>query len=85
MFDRQYVVAATPVAYVDHHTRHGEFGTVEHLAARLVVNGDETDPTGAGNGPVDAFVRTLRDGLRLDIHFQSYHEQAWATAKMQLL
>ena len=30
--------------------------------------------TGAGNGPVDAFVHALRDGGGFDIHVQNYHE-----------
>ena len=32
--------------------------------------------TGAGNGPVDAFVHALREALGLDIHVQNYHEHA---------
>src|SRR5260221_9148551 len=30
--------------------------------------------TGAGNGPVDAFVQALREGAGFDIHVQNYHE-----------
>jgi 2-isopropylmalate synthase len=74
IFNREYVVAAEPVAYVDHRTRHGASGTVEHLTARLRLNGVETTLEGSGNGPVDAFVRALRDGAGLDIHVQNYHE-----------
>ena len=32
--------------------------------------------TGAGNGPVDAFVHALRSGGGFDIHVQSYSEHA---------
>ena len=42
--------------------------------ARLSIDGVETELTGAGNGPVDAFVRALREGAGFDIHVQNYHE-----------
>ena len=35
------------------------------MAAHLAVDGVEVELTGAGNGPVDAFVHALRDGRRL--------------------
>jgi 2-isopropylmalate synthase len=74
IFNREYVVASEPVAYVDHRTQHGASGAVEHLTARLMFNGVETTLAGSGNGPVDAFVRALRDVAGLDIHVQNYHE-----------
>jgi 2-isopropylmalate synthase len=76
VFDREYVVATEPVTYVDHRTQHGTSGAVEHLSTRLAINGEEATLTGAGNGPVDAFVRAMREGLGLDIHVQDYHEHA---------
>ena len=48
--------------------------SVEHLTTRLVVNGAEATLVGSGNGPVDAYVRALREGAGLDIHVQNYHE-----------
>ncbi len=76
VFDREYVVATEPVTYVDHRTQHSTSGVVEHLSTRLALHGVETTLTGAGNGPVDAFVRAMREGLGLDIHVQDYHEHA---------
>jgi 2-isopropylmalate synthase len=75
-FDREYVVSL-PLAYGDHRAQHSAAdGRVEHLVARLAVDGREMKAEGAGNGPVDAFVRALRDRLGLDIHVQNYHEHA---------
>ena len=75
-FDREYVVAM-PIAYRDHRAQHSAAdGRVEHLAARLTIEGRESKVEGAGNGPVDAFVRALRDRLGLDIGVQNYHEHA---------
>jgi 2-isopropylmalate synthase len=75
-FDREYVVAL-PLAYHDHRAQHSASdGRVEVLAARLSIDGAPRSLNGAGNGPVDAFVRALRDALGLDIHVQNYHEHA---------
>jgi len=74
-FDREYVSATIPVAYVGHRAQHNvSDGTIEQLAAHLAVDGREWVLTGSGNGPVDAFVHALRGDGGLDIHVQNYHE-----------
>jgi 2-isopropylmalate synthase len=74
-FDREYVAAMLPVAYVGHRAQHNVAdGTIEQLSAHLTVDGKETVLTGAGNGPVDAFVHALREDGGFDIHVQNYHE-----------
>jgi 2-isopropylmalate synthase len=81
-FYREYVAPDAPIAYIDHRASHaGAHGTVEQLTARLSVDGVETLLAGAGNGPVDAFVHALREGLRADIHVLSYHEHATGTGE----
>jgi 2-isopropylmalate synthase len=76
-FDREYAAATLPIAYLDHRAQHSSTdGRVEHLTARLEIDGVETALQGAGNGPVDAFVHALRETLGLDIHVQNYHEHA---------
>ena len=76
-FDREYLDARSPVAYVDHRARHAsDGGRVEHLTARLEVHGRATEATGQGNGPVDAYVHALRERLGVDVHVQNYHEHA---------
>ena len=76
-FDREYLDARSPVAYVDHRARHAaDSGRVEHLTARLEVRGRATEATGQGNGPVDAYVHALRERLGVDVHVQNYHEHA---------
>ena len=75
-FEREYLEATTPVGYTGHRAQHSTDGSVEHLAAHLVVNGVETVLHGAGNGPVDAFVAAIRTGLGLPIHVVTYHEHA---------
>jgi len=76
-FDREYLDARSPVAYVDHRARHAaDSGRVERLTARLEVRGRATEATGQGNGPVDAYVHALREHLGVDVHVQNYHEHA---------
>jgi 2-isopropylmalate synthase len=76
-FEREYLAATKPIAFVGHRAQHsGIDGSVEHLTARLVVDGVERSVHGAGNGPVDAFVAALRTGLGLPIHVINYHEHA---------
>ena len=76
-FDREYASAMHPLAYIDHRAQHSASdGRIEHLTAKLKVEGRDVVLTGAGNGPVDAFVHALRNALALDIHVQNYHEHA---------
>jgi len=80
-FDREFAVGDGPVVYRDHRAQHSAAGAVEQLVTRLVVDGVDTELAGAGNGPVDAFVGALRQGLGLDIHVQNYHEHAVGTGE----
>jgi 2-isopropylmalate synthase len=74
-FEREYVGATLPIAYAGHRAQHNVAdGTVEQLSAHLTIDGTETVLTGAGNGPVDAFVHALRQDGGFDIHVQNYHE-----------
>ena len=42
--------------------------------SNVITYGVETLLTGAGNGPVDAFVHALRAGTGFDVHVLNYHE-----------
>jgi 2-isopropylmalate synthase len=76
-FDREYLKAASPLTYVEHRITHDAgHGEVEHVAARLQLDGREIAISGKGNGPVDAFVRALCDECGIDIHVMNYHEHA---------
>jgi len=72
-FDREYTAGGS-IAFVDHRAQHSATGAVERMVARLAFDGVEVELTGAGNGPVDAFVHALREGAGFDIHVQNYHE-----------
>ena len=81
-FQREYVAQASPLAYVDHRASHASAqGVLEQLTTRLIVDGVETLLTGVGNGPVDAFVHAVRDGIGTDVHVLAYHEHATGTGE----
>ncbi len=46
------------------------------ITAQLVVDGVHRTVTGAGNGPIDAFVHGLRDGLDAELDVVDYSEHA---------
>ena len=74
-FEREYLRAAAPIAYVDHRAQHSAAdGAIEHLTARLKIDGVESVLSGDGNGPVDAFIHALRAATGLDVHVLNYHE-----------
>jgi len=74
-FEREYLRASTPIAYVDHRAQHSAAdGAIEHLTARLKIDGVEAVLSGDGNGPVDAFIHALRTATGLDVHVLNYHE-----------
>ena len=76
-FHREYIAPTEPIGYIDHSTQHSASdGAVERLTARLVIDGVQRDCSGAGNGPVDAFIQALRSGVGLDVHVLNYHEHA---------
>ena len=74
-FEREYLRTTAPIAYVDHRAQHSAAdGAIEHLTARLKIDGVEAVLTGGGNGPVDAFIHALRTATGLDVHVLNYHE-----------
>ena len=76
-FVREYIDAVEPIAYKDHSAQHSAAdGAVERLTARLLIGGVVRECSGAGNGPVDAFIHALRSGVGLDVHVLNYHEHA---------
>jgi 2-isopropylmalate synthase len=76
-FDREYLESDQPFSYIEHRVTHDPGrAEVEHLTARLKLNGREITIVGKGNGPVDAFVHALRDECGVDIHVVNYHEHA---------
>ncbi len=76
-FDKEYVECEQPLAFIEHRITHDAGRSdIEHVTARLRLDGREISITGKGNGPVDAFVHALSEGCGLDFHVMNYHEHA---------
>ena len=74
-FEREYLLAKSPLTYLDHRAQHNVAdGRIEHLTARLMLDGHEQTIRGEGNGPVDAFVHALRETFGFDVRALNYHE-----------
>ena len=59
---------------VSHESTTGEDGS--RVVAQMVVDGQHRTVSGAGNGPIAAFVAGLTAGLALDIDVVDYSEHA---------
>jgi 2-isopropylmalate synthase len=76
-FDRTYLDGNGPVRYEDHNLTHSHgHSDAEKIDASLRINDQPVSVSGAGNGPLDALMKALRDGLGIDAHVMSYVEHA---------
>ncbi|MBI5016708.1 MAG: 2-isopropylmalate synthase [Deltaproteobacteria bacterium] len=76
-FEKEYLSASNPYAYVDHRTAPGDHGEgSSHLTAVIRDGRVERVLHGHGNGPIDAFVDALRRECGLDIQVIDYSEHA---------
>ena len=46
------------------------------LTATVSFNGSEVEIQGKGNGPIDAFVASLKDSFGVDMRIVDYHQHA---------
>ncbi|MCI2423670.1 2-isopropylmalate synthase [Saccharopolyspora sp. K220] len=72
-FSAEYLEATTPLRLVRQRVA-GENGN-ETITATVVVDGEEQEITGTGNGPVSAFVDAL-SSIGYDVRVMDYHEHA---------
>ncbi|HEY8523787.1 MAG TPA: 2-isopropylmalate synthase [Acidimicrobiales bacterium] len=73
-FKAEYLPDDAPVQLVSHESTTGEEGS--KVVAQLIVDGEHRTVTGAGNGPIAAFVSGLRAELGIDIEVLDYSEHA---------
>ncbi len=73
-FEAEYLPAETRIVLESHELRTS--GKRTTVTAQLVVGGEHRTLTGEGNGPIDAFVHGLREGLGADIDVVDYAEHA---------
>jgi 2-isopropylmalate synthase len=73
-FVAEYLPDDAPVRLVSHESTTGEDGST--VVAHLVVDGERRTVSGAGNGPIAAFVAALTADLGVDIDVVDYSEHA---------
>src|SRR4051795_12709491 len=73
-FSEEYLPESPPIALVGHEVTTGDAGAT--ATAHLMVEGERVTVTGAGNGPIAAFVHALQKGLAIDVEVVDYAEHA---------
>ena len=75
-FEAEYLPPTPRLRLVSHELKSASDGTGSAITAQLVVDGEHRTITGAGNGPIDAFVHAMRDGLGAVVDVVDYAEHA---------
>jgi 2-isopropylmalate synthase len=77
-FQSEYLDAEPAIRLDSHELRSTSEGQRSEVTAQLIVDGAHVTVHGVGNGPIDAFVHALRDGLGVSIDVLDYAEHAVA-------
>jgi 2-isopropylmalate synthase len=77
VFSTQYLTAEPKIMLRSHEIKMGDDGA--EVTAQMLVDGAARTIIGSGNGPIDAFVHALADGLDVKIDIVDYHEHAVST------
>jgi 2-isopropylmalate synthase len=77
-FRSEYLVDEPRFRLSSHELRSDSASGRTSITAQLVVDGEPRTITGAGNGPIDAFVHALRDGIGATLDVVDYASTRWA-------
>ncbi|MEY3290596.1 MAG: 2-isopropylmalate synthase, partial [Actinomycetota bacterium] len=75
-FTTAYLPDAPSVFLDSHELRSDSASGITSITAQLVINGEHKTVTGQGNGPIDAFVHAVREGLGTKLDVVDYAEHA---------
>jgi 2-isopropylmalate synthase len=73
-FSEEYLPESPSITLVGHEVTTSDAGAT--VTAQLMVEGEHVTVTGAGNGPIAAFVHALQKGLAIDVEVIDYAEHA---------
>ena len=73
-FSDEYLIESPSITLVGHEVTTSDAGAT--VTARLMVEGEPVTVTGAGNGPIAAFVHALQKDLTIDVEVIDYAEHA---------
>lgn len=75
-FVQEYLPATPSIQLVSHELTSDSTSGRTKITAQILVNDDHRTITGEGNGPIDAFVRAVNNGLGAHIDVVDYAEHA---------
>jgi len=73
LFEQEYLQAASPLKYLEHHSLEGHDG--EAIAVTMQLNQQPITVNGCGNGPIDAFIHALSMNVRIHQYEERSLEQ----------
>ncbi len=73
-FSASYLADDANIRLISSEVSSGEKGT--YVTAQVLIDGHHQTISGHGNGPVDALVNGLRDGVGIEMEVDDYHEHA---------
>jgi 2-isopropylmalate synthase len=73
-FTEHYLGVDAPYALVSYTHESGE--SLDRLVARMLVDGEEVEVEGEGNGPIAALVHAIEERFGLAVDVREYHEHA---------
>jgi 2-isopropylmalate synthase len=78
-FREHYLEVTAPYAIVSYTHESAEDG--DRLTAKVLVDGDEDEIVGEGNGPIAALVHGLEQRLGIEVDVRDYHEHAMSAGE----
>ena len=78
-FREHYLDVTAPYAIVSYTHESSEEG--DRLTAKVLVDGDEDEVVGEGNGPIAALVHGLEQRLGVEVDVRDYHEHAMSAGE----
>ncbi len=78
VFEKAYLPEKPSVTLISHETStvSKEGGAKAKVSAQIIMDDDHRTISGEGNGPIDAFVKAIRNDLGIVIDVVDYHEHA---------
>ena len=78
-FTEHYLDVTAPYAIVSYTHESSDEG--DRLTARMLIEGDEEEVVGEGNGPIAALVHGLERRLGIEVDVRDYHEHAMSAGE----
>ncbi len=75
-FQSEYLPDEPAIRLESHELRSSSSGGTTEITAQLLIDGQHHTVSGVGNGPIDAFVHALREGVGADLDVVDYAEHA---------